>query len=181
MIRFVTITPNNQYIVTASEDYCIGVFQIHRPVRVHIFKDVHTSKKRIFCWENANFEIDTITSIKFTHNSAYMVSSSSDKSIKIYDMKRMEIYHSFNNIHQGSDMIWRGNNNNLQRGFCVQCFLLIWTWYWLDLLIAQLEYLISKEKECVIKYMKLIKVKSLWILFLELHFRCNCGYTSEWW
>jgi len=85
LIRFITITPNNQYIVTASDDFCIGVFQIHKPVRVHIFRDVHTH---------------TITSIKFTHNSAYMVSCSSDKSIKIYDLKRMEIYHSFNDIHK---------------------------------------------------------------------------------
>ena len=49
LIRFITITPNNQYIVTASEDFCIGVFQIHKPVRVHIFRDVHTRKeKKIF-------------------------------------------------------------------------------------------------------------------------------------
>jgi len=85
MIRFITITPNNQYIVTASEDFNIGVFHLHKPIRVHIFRNAHTN---------------TITSIKFTHNSAYMVSSSSDKSIKIYDMKKMEIYYSFNDIHK---------------------------------------------------------------------------------
>jgi len=43
-IRFIAITPNNQLIITVSDDQAVRFFPLNRPEQTHIFKYGHLGK-----------------------------------------------------------------------------------------------------------------------------------------
>jgi len=89
----VTISHDNKYIVSASSDKTIKVFDLTTQKELYSFIDVHVGRIRCVAISNDN---------------KYIISGSDDESIKVFDFDSKREIHHFKDAHQGKF------NNSLQ-------------------------------------------------------------------
>lgn len=82
------VTPDGQYIISASEDRSIKMYDFETKTLVHNFLRAHT---------------DAIFAIAVTPNSKYLLSASADKNIKIFDLNSRKHSHTLEGAHEGID------------------------------------------------------------------------------
>jgi len=82
------VTPDGQYLISASEDRSIKMYDFETKTLVHNFLRAHT---------------DAILAIAVTPNSKYLLSASADKNIKIFDLNSRKHSHTLEGAHEGID------------------------------------------------------------------------------
>jgi len=83
-INKVTITPDNKFIISCSDDKSIKVFNFDTRQQVRHLKNAHD---------------DEILSVAVTPNNKFIVSASHDLSIKIFDIENANLVHTFRYAH----------------------------------------------------------------------------------
>ena len=98
------MTGDGKFIVSGSEDRSIKIFDLKTKQLVHWFKDAHNGlfRKGFFF---LTFQ-DAITSLAVsTYNGcSIIVSASSDKSIKVFDLQTRQQIHHFRKVHTGESL-----------------------------------------------------------------------------
>ncbi len=84
MISSVAVTPDGKFIVSASYDKSIKLFDLTTKKQVHHFKDVHKG------------EIYTMIVSK---NSKFIITAARDFSIKVLDIETKNLVHEFAYAH----------------------------------------------------------------------------------
>jgi len=82
------VTPDGQYLISASEDRSIKLYDFETKTLVHNLLRAHT---------------DSVLALAVTPNSKYLLSASADKNIKIFDIINRKHYHTIENAHEGTD------------------------------------------------------------------------------
>ena len=101
-LAFVTVVAfsyDDKLVVSASQDKCIRVFDFEQKQLLYTLEDAH---KGILTPNPIIDILDWINSIALSRNTAFMVSASKDKSMKIYDINARQQLHHFENAHQGN-------------------------------------------------------------------------------
>lgn len=96
-ILSVAVTSDDQFLISASRDKSIKVFDIHTKQEVHHFQNAH--KGKIVSIKILSNCLDWITSVAVTSDNKYIVSGSFDKSLKVFDFQtKQEIQGKFVSI-----------------------------------------------------------------------------------
>ncbi len=100
----VAVTSNSQYIVSGSTDKSIKVFGLKRSPQVFHLENIHESKLERKGWFLIIY-LDYINSVAM-YDSKYVISSSFDQSIKIFDLETQKQVCHFEDAHQGNFLQW---------------------------------------------------------------------------
>ncbi len=93
----VTISSDDKYIVSGSEDKSIKIFNLESREEVYHFVGAHKGKKS----HKPNHILAYVTSVQISSDNKYIVSGSDDKSIKIFDFASKQEIHRFKKVHRG--------------------------------------------------------------------------------
>jgi len=84
-ILSVAVNSDDQFLISASRDKSIKVFDLHTKQEIHHFQNAH--KGKIVSRKIISRCLDWITSVAVTSDNRYIVSGSFDKSLKIFDLQ----------------------------------------------------------------------------------------------
>lgn len=101
-VRSVAVSPNDGLIVSGSDDKSIKVFDLEENQLLHTFQNAHKSKLALLlCFTlSLVLKIDRVMSVVISSDGRWIVSTSDDKSIKIFDLERLEPVYTFANAHE---------------------------------------------------------------------------------
>jgi len=100
-ILSVALTPDNKYIVSASYDKSIKVFDLQTKQLVHHFRNAHEGNDILF--QSLINDLAVIPSVAVTPDNRYLVSGSSDGSIKVFDLHTKQQVRHFQNAHESKE------------------------------------------------------------------------------
>ena len=94
-INSITLSKNNHYIVSGSEDRSIRIFDFEKRKLLHIIDQAHESI--VYVPFKITYIQGGVNSVALTSDTEYIVSSSNDgeKSLKVYDFKTRELAFTF--------------------------------------------------------------------------------------
>ena len=92
-INSVTVTSDDKYIISGSQDKSIKIFDLGTKQLVHHFENAHESRE-IYVDYKFTF-LDWINSLTVTSDNRYLISGSGDKSIKVFDLQTKQQVHHF--------------------------------------------------------------------------------------
>jgi len=84
MISDIAVTPDGKFIVSASYDKSIKLFDLATKKQVHHFKDVHKGE---------------IYALRVSPNNKFIISAARDFSIKIFDIETKNLIYEFVYAH----------------------------------------------------------------------------------
>ena len=98
----IAVSSNNKYIASTSQDRAIKIFSLEEKKKIHSFKDPHDGSPTITHTLIYKFSIDGVSAVVVSSDNKYLISSSCDKSIKIFDLAlKCQIY-EFLDIHEST-------------------------------------------------------------------------------
>ena len=98
MVTSVAVTKGNYIISSWSKERSIHVFDLVTNQEVHCFSNVHESEPPPYCIFPNLFLLGEIISLVVTSDSKYIISGSSDRSIKIFDLTTKKEVHHFRDV-----------------------------------------------------------------------------------
>ena len=98
-IYSVAVTSDSKFIVCGSEK-SVKVYDIHTQQQIHNFSEVHISNL-LSNIKRLNHELDKVSSVFITSDNRFVVSGSSDHSIKVFDLLTKQQVHHLPDAHQG--------------------------------------------------------------------------------
>ena len=99
-IHSVIVTPNNKYVLSASDDLSIKIFDLETKDLVHQFFYSHDGK--YLQWNLSQIFIDQITVLSMSPGNRFVASGSKDCSVRIFDIETKQLVHQLANIHNGN-------------------------------------------------------------------------------
>lgn len=102
-IKSVVVSRDNKYIISASEDNSIKMFDMITKKQVHHFKEAHEGK-RFFLYFVWHF-LDEITCVIVSRDNRYIISGSDDNTIKVFDMSTKTEVHHITEVHDSNNML----------------------------------------------------------------------------
>ena len=101
-ITSIATLPDKKSIISGAEDKIIKIFDIKAQKFIQQFDSTHTG---IFLPLEDPLTIipkkGAVTALAATSDSRFIISASTDKSIKMFDFNNKQQVHSFENIHEG--------------------------------------------------------------------------------
>lgn len=94
------MTPDSRYVVSASDDRSIKIFDLGEKKEVHNFENAHQGD--IFNAINIDLGLEDIMTVAMTPDGKYIVSGSLDNTIKIFDFETKQEVHHFKEAHEGN-------------------------------------------------------------------------------
>lgn len=113
------MTSDSRYIVSGSKDGSIKVFDFETKEEVHHFKDVHKGTVLIISY-NAYSYLDGINSVAISPDNRYIISGSSDNTIKMFELEIDPVYHHFQESHRRILFIFSTSYLFMKR-VCIGC------------------------------------------------------------
>ncbi len=88
------MTKDSRYLVSGSGDKSIKIWDLRELKEIHHFADVHERILKEIFEKIMKFFIGDIKYLTLTHDDKFIISSSWDKTFKIFDFeKKEEVYH----------------------------------------------------------------------------------------
>jgi len=100
-ITSLTITPDDKFIVSGSTDQSIRIFNFSTKHCVHRFPATHEGKIK----PNSIKDIEAVTVLVMTPDGRYLISSSTDRSINVYDFQGRKLVKQIKDAHSGLNFL----------------------------------------------------------------------------
>ena len=100
-VRSVAVSNDNKFIISGSEDESIKVFDLQTKQQLYHFANAHQSTIILILCHSCSF-IEAVLSVAVSSDNRFIVSGSSDKSIKVFDLQIKQQLHHFADAHQGT-------------------------------------------------------------------------------
>ena len=103
-VNSVAMSSDNRFIVSGSDDKSIKVFDLQTNQQLHHFADAHQGTiilSFLLHCHSSSF-IDRVWSVVVSSDNRFIVSGSSDKSIKVFDLQTKQHLYNFADAHQGT-------------------------------------------------------------------------------
>ena len=94
------ISNNDKFVVSASVDKSLKVFDLEAELQIHHFADIHLGNSPILPGILI-YLLDSVNSVAISDDNNLMISGSSDKSIKIFDLTTMQMIYHIKDAHSG--------------------------------------------------------------------------------
>ena len=101
-ILSVVVTSDNKYIICGTTFSSIKIFDLQTKQQVHHFENAHKGMEIEIHYKL--FFLVCITSVTVTPDDNYLISTSMDKSIKIFDLQTKQLVHHFDNVGKGMEI-----------------------------------------------------------------------------
>jgi len=98
-VNYLAVSHDSRFIISCCY-VSIKIHDIQTKQQVHKFEDAHSGNFLRFLFLISS-NVETINSVVITSDDKFVISASSDKSIKIFDLNTKQQVHNFKDAHQG--------------------------------------------------------------------------------